>query len=185
MVPGHPLEVKKGDIVTFDFHVKNEGTLPVYGLTLIDTLPPGLEVAEGDTNGWIATGDRQLRLDVKAIIQPGEEYVAHLDVLVTADQATLLTNYAEITELFGPGGETVVDWDEETGDMESDATIAVGAPETDSGQLPQQLNANDKPSAPSKLPNMAKTGAAIGGVLGFGALSVALGLVLMRRRRTS
>jgi uncharacterized repeat protein (TIGR01451 family) len=172
--------LEKGDTLTYELIVTNEGTLPVTGFTIVDTMPPGMELSKNDANGWVDLGGGAHQLEVTAELAPGESYVAKLDATVLVSGPKSLTNTAEITELLGPDGTPVSDYDEETGDMISDATVQVGAPE-----IPGSLAETDtrNPSTKPGSPDMAKTGAQVAGLLLLASGAVAGGLLLMRRRR--
>ena len=107
-----PIEVKKGDEVTYTIRVYNEGEVDGYVEKIVDHLPPELEFLPNDDlnkeYGWTQTDERTLETDylrntlLKAF--DGGKDLDYADIKIkckvkdTAEYLKEITNIAEITE---------------------------------------------------------------------------------------
>ena len=108
----NPLQVEKGDIVTYTIRVYNEGEVDGYVREIADYLPAGLELTENSrinqANGWIKDGKTlKSQFHAKNIIKAFDkntktlsyvDFQVECTVLDTTNLTTRdLTNVAEIT----------------------------------------------------------------------------------------
>ena len=110
----NPLEVKKGDIITYTLRVYNEGTLPGYATEIIDYIPEGLAFIEDSLvnkeYGWeikdgklITTYLANKLIDKQSYTGADLDYKdVQIQLKVTADPkeyaGSIITNWAEIKE---------------------------------------------------------------------------------------
>ena len=122
----NPLQVEKGDIVTYTIRVYNEGEVDGYVREIADYLPAGLELTENSrinqANGWIKDGKTlKSQFHAKNIIKAFDkntktlsyvDFQVECTVLDTTNLTTRdLTNVAEITSQDPKEGVNVRDRD--------------------------------------------------------------------------
>ena len=122
----NPLQVEKGDIVTYTIRVYNEGEVDGYVREIADYLPAGLELTENSrinqTNGWIKDGKTlKSQFHAKNIIKAFDkntktlsyvDFQVECTVLDTTNLTTRdLTNVSEITSQDPKEGVNVRDRD--------------------------------------------------------------------------
>ena len=116
--PKDPLNVKKGDIITYTLRVYNEGTLQGYATEIFDYIPEGLEFIENtessinQTYGWKLKDGKLVSTYladklIKGVKEENESKVldykdVQIQLKVTADPkeyaGEIITNWAEIGE---------------------------------------------------------------------------------------
>ena len=129
--PKVPVEVKRGNIVTYVIRVYNEGNVDAYVSEITDTLPEYLEyLADDELNkeyGWTYDeATREIKTTITArnnekakllLAYAGGDVLDCIDVKVrckvveSTPAETKVTNIAEITDMTAPNGDEVEDVD--------------------------------------------------------------------------
>jgi len=92
--------VRRGEQVTFDITIYNQGTQPVDELMISDYLPSGLELADDDWEMLQGTSTAQITLELEQPLVGGQSMVVPITTRVTSGvSATSLVNEAEITSV--------------------------------------------------------------------------------------
>ena len=122
----NPLQVEKGDIVTYTIRVYNEGEVDGYVREIADYLPAGLELTENSrinqANGWIKDGKTlKSQLHGKNIIKAFDKNTKTLSYVDFQVECTVLdttnltirdlTNVTEITSQEAKEGNQLIDRD--------------------------------------------------------------------------
>ena len=122
----NPLQVEKGDIVTYTIRVYNEGEVDGYVREIADYLPAGLELTENSrinqANGWIKDGKTlKSQLHGKNIIKAFDKNTKTLSYVDFQVECTVLdttnltirdlTNVTEITSQEAKEGKQLIDRD--------------------------------------------------------------------------
>ncbi|MCL1990190.1 MAG: DUF11 domain-containing protein [Defluviitaleaceae bacterium] len=105
-----PTTAQIGDTVTYTITIRNVGSVPTQGLTITDTLPPGLTYVSGSetsTGGSIAQiGTPPDLIFALSDLQPEETTVITFQAVVNESAATMIApNEAEVNP--GDGGDPV------------------------------------------------------------------------------
>ena len=106
----------KGDLVTFEITVFNQGTEIARNVTVTDYLPVELEVLS--PSQWVPTnGNYEMTIDE---ILPGERAIVSLDVIVQGDNPSIdIVNVAEISAAYNSNFEIAEDYDSVADDIET------------------------------------------------------------------
>ncbi len=164
-----------GDVVDYEIEVTNEGNVPSGPYSVTDTLPAGMELASA-SHGGAAAGQVVTWTDLESL-DPGDSVVLTVGARladVTRD------SYVNVAEVSDDSAEEYSTETEEVTDRDSRPGEVLGEDDEDRAELPvDQVRADNA----ERAPDLPRTGATVGGLLGLAALLLLTGIALRTRSR--